>query len=351
MVKAKKLPSGNWRARVQTEVVNGKQMYESFVAETENEANFLALEFELKYKDKAKPMNLTVGGAIDKYINIKSNVLSPTTIREYKRCRKNDFPDLINTKLKDLKQEHIQIAINELSADHSPKFVRNAHGLLSTVLKMYHPHFMLNTTLPQKKDSEILIPSKDEVDKILEYVKGKDEEVPFVLGACCGLRRSEIVGLKWNCIDFKKSTARIKEARVRGEENKVVTKGTKSRAGTRTIRIFPFVIDILKKARNDSEYVSLLSGDTIYNRFNRILITLNIQHYRFHDLRHFIASAMLSMNIPKKYIADYLGHETENMIDRVYGHIMEEKKTAVEDQLEDYFTKPNATINVTDIEI
>lgn len=46
---------------------------------------------------------------------------------------------------------------------------------------------------------------------------------------------------------------------------------------------------------------------------------------------------MLSLNIPKKYIVDYVGHETENMIDKVYGHIMQSKKTSVEDQMQDYF--------------
>jgi len=44
------------------------------------------------------------------------------------------------------------------------------------------------------------------------------------------------------------------------------------------------------------------------------------------------------MNIPKNYIADYMGHETENMIDKVYGHITKEKKSKVEDQLEEYYT-------------
>ena len=47
---------------------------------------------------------------------------------------------------------------------------------------------------------------------------------------------------------------------------------------------------------------------------------------------------MLSLNVPKKYIADYVGHETENMIDQVYGHIMASKKSSVQDQLQSYFS-------------
>ena len=64
-----------------------------------------------------------------------------------------------------------------------------------------------------------------------------------------------------------------------------------------------------------------------------------LPEYRFHDLRHYTVSVMLALNIPKKYIADYVGHESENMIDEVYGHIMASKKTSVEDQMQEYFSK------------
>ena len=47
---------------------------------------------------------------------------------------------------------------------------------------------------------------------------------------------------------------------------------------------------------------------------------------------------MLSLNMPKNYIADYMGHETENMIDRVYGHIMKEAKQSFEDRVNEYYT-------------
>jgi integrase len=338
MAKAKKLPSGNWRVNLYIGKENGKRVYKSFTSPTRAEAEYEASKYRAGVKERSIPLNMSLGEAMDKYIEMKSNVLSPTTIREYKRCRNNDFKSIINEKLSNITQELIQISINELAAGHSPKLVRNAHGFLSAVFKVYNPYFILNTTLPQKKNNEIQIPSESEVTKMLIYVKDTVMEIPLYLAAVCGLRRSDICGLKWDCINLKKQTIRIKQARVKGEKNQVFDKGTKSRAGERTIRIYPFVIDVLSKEKNKDGYVTSLSGDAIYDRYDDILRNLNIQHYRFHDLRHYVASVMLSLNIPKKYIADYLGHETENMIDRVYGHIMKEKKSEVEDQLETYYT-------------
>lgn len=337
MAKAKKLPSGNWRVNLFISKENGKRQYKSFTAETAKEAEYMALEYSLLKKEQSKPDNMTVGEAMDKYIEAKSNVLSPTTIKEYKRMRKNDFDKMINARLIDVTQEKIQIQINELSATHSPKYVRNSHCFLSAVLKMYHPFFKLNTTLPKKIKPNISIPAESEVAEILNYAKGTVMEAPLYLAACCGLRRSEIVGLKWDCVNLKTNTIRIIRAKVRAEENKIVEKSTKSSAGIRTVRIYPFVAEILKSTKRNGEYVTSLSGDAIYNRFNDILIKLEIKHYRFHDLRHYTVSVMLSLNIPKKYIAEHMGHETETMIDNVYGHIMSEKKNKVEDQLEEYF--------------
>ena len=208
--KTKKLPSGNYRVQLFIGKENGKRLYKSFTADTAKEAKYMALEYELSSKDKSKPLNLTIGEAMDKYINAKSNVLSPSTVGEYKRSRNRDYTNITNTKLCDLKQEYIQIEMNEIAADHSPKTVRNIHGFLSTVLKLYHPHFILNTTLPQKNNTEILIPSEEEVCRILEDVKGTIMEAPMYLAACCGLRRSEICGLKWDCINLNKRTIKIK---------------------------------------------------------------------------------------------------------------------------------------------
>ena len=92
---------------------------------------------------------MTVGAAVDRYIESKSSILSPSTVLGYKRTKKR-MEDIIGVQLNDLTQEKIQRWVNQLAKDHAPKTVANAHGLLSAVLKEYRPSMTLRTTLPSK---------------------------------------------------------------------------------------------------------------------------------------------------------------------------------------------------------
>ena len=83
---------------------------------------------------------MTVGAAVDRYIESKSSILSPSTVLGYKRTKKR-MEDIIGVQLNDLTQEKIQRWVNQLA---------NAHGLLSAVLKEYRPSMTLRTTLPSK---------------------------------------------------------------------------------------------------------------------------------------------------------------------------------------------------------
>jgi integrase len=91
------------------------------------------------------------------------------------------------------------------------------------------------------------------------------------------------------------------------------------------------------KATSTDSYICI-KPNRITDNFRNLRKRLGIRQMRFYDLRHYLVSVMLSLNIPKKYIADYVGHEDEAMIDRVYGHIMARRKTSVEDMMYDYFS-------------
>ncbi len=349
--KITQLPSGAYHANVYSHKdENGKRVYQSFTSHdyaalVVELANFKADKKQDRINASLGKSPLTVATAMDKYIESKSAVLSPSTIVGYRKIRRNYLAMLMPLKIDDLTQEQIQIAINHEAAHLSPKTVRDAHGLLSSVLKVYKPSMILYTRLPQKEKNEIIIPEEHEVVAMIEAAKGTDMEIPIYLGACCGMRRSEISALTWDCIDFKKGTISIKSALVLNDQREFVKKGTKTTAGTRTIRMFPVVKDALLKARElaeKSETYSLgasvtVSPTLITKHFSALQQRAGTAHYRFHDLRHYAVSVMLSLNIPKNYIADYVGHETENMIDRVYGHILKSKKTSVENIINNYY--------------
>lgn len=124
-------------------------------ADTKKEAKFLAATYNLKRREV--PKDITVGDAIDGYIASKENVLSSTTIAEYRQIHRNKLKRLMDIPLNKLDNIIIQQAINEDTAKLSTKSIRNSHGLLLTALKMYLPDFVLRTTLPIK---HIIVPEE-----------------------------------------------------------------------------------------------------------------------------------------------------------------------------------------------
>ena len=341
MAKAKKLPSGAWRTLVfsHTETVDGKKIkkYESFTAETKKESEFLAAEFSVTRKKKKDPLNITVGEAIDRYIEMKDAVLSPSTVREYKQERRNCLQGLMDKKLIELTHEVVQKEINKESALRSPKSVKNSHGLLSASLREFYPEFVLRTTLPSKKKINTYIPTKKEIDTLLAITKDTSLYVPILLASCLGLRRSEICALKWESVDFKKNTIRIEKAKVLDENNSWVIKDPKSYAGNRILLMPKIICETLSKEERVSEYIINIKPSTITLQFVRLLESENMNHFRFHDLRHYYASVMLALNIPDKYAMERMGHATNTMLKNIYQHTMDEKNNDINKILNSYF--------------
>ena len=338
MVKIQRLPSGNYRARVH--IGNGK--YKSITGKDKKAVQLEAAQLEASVSnDYSSTEALTVGEAMHRYIETKRNVLSVTSVREYNRMANNSLSEIRDININRLTQAQVQAAINAEALNHAPKTVRSTHGFLAAVLNMYRPNFSLNTTLPQKEKKNVLIPTEDEIQALLKLVKGTEAEIPIALAACCGMRRSEICGLRWSNVDLNKGTVRISETKLKDSDNNLVqAKRTKSTSSTRTIRLYPFILDALKNAPRSGEFVTDLKPEQVYKRFKKAMETVNPEaNYTFHELRHYFVSVALSLNIPKSYIADIVGHKSEAMIDQVYGHIMSERKTEMEDKLQEYFSK------------
>lgn len=333
----------SWRIKVYV----GNKKYRSVTGATRAEAIQKAEKLQaelLAEREKQKSDNpyddLTVAEAMERYVEAKKNALSPKTYREYTQTRKNSLKLLHDIKIGELTQEQVQIAVGEAAVDHEPKTVRNMHGLLSSALKMFRPDFILHTKLPQKKKPDIIIPTEADVVTLLTEVRGTDIDAPVHLAALCGMRMSEILGLRWEKIDFEKKAICVCAAKVRDIDNNIVLKGTKSTAGERMIKMLPAVETALRRTREampGSEFVTDLKSNNIYDRYQKALKAVCDKHYTFHELRHYAASVMIMLGIPVKYIADYLGHETEDMVNRVYGHIMADKKDEMFDRLASYY--------------
>lgn len=338
-VKITQLPSGNYNARVYDYTdAQGKRHYQSLTARTKSEVKRMIADFLTNHKrEKVDGDDMTLGEAVDRYIDSKANILSPSTVRGYRVIRRNRYTDLMSAPVSSI-TTMMQQAINDDSLQHSPKTVRNGYGLISSAIHLSMPDKNFNILLPQKVKPQIIIPTESEMHTLLAYIKGTDLEIPVMLGAFCGMRRSEISALKWSDIDLVKGFLSIHSAIVMNDQNEFVVKGTKTTSGTRTVKIFTPVLNLLRRISHDTEFVTNLSPDKISNQFFATLERANIRHFRFHDLRHYAVSVMLSLNMPKKYIADYVGHHSEKMIDEVYGHIMIDAQTQFMTAVDQYYT-------------
>ena len=327
-----KLPSGMYRCQV---MVDGKRV--SVVEESPALAQAKAVAMKAGLIEKKKiGSSMTVGEAIDRYIESKDAVLSPSTIAGYKRVRKNALQGIMDVEIAELRQEDVQREINRMSKDKSPKSVRNAHGLLSAALAAYRPDMILRTTMPQKRRYEAAIPSGEDIEKIMGAAKGTRMELPVLLAIWLGLRASEIRGITWDCING--NTLHIRQAIVEGEDGPTV-KGTKTYSGNRKIRVPGYIMGLINAQPKTDEYVVHMSRHGMYKGFCRLCDKAGLPHYRFHDLRHGNASVMLALGIPDKYAMERMGHATNNMLKTVYQHTMGEKRQEVDDAVDEYFTK------------
>ena len=328
----KQKENGKWLVQVQ---VDGKRRSKEF--ETKEEALYWASGIKTGHKEATrKPSSLTVEKAIEKYIETKSAILSPSTVRGYKGIKESRIEEIKTTQLSDLTQDKIQRWVNSLSRSHSPKTVANAHGLISAVLREYHPDMVLHTTLPQKVRPDIQIPTEAELIRIIDAARGTKYELPITLAIWLGLRQSEIVGLTWSCI--KGDTLQIRQAIVMGEDGPT-QKGTKSYSGKREIRLPSYIQNLLAEQPRKNEFIVNLSGKAIYSGFSRICEKAGVSHFRFHDLRHANASVMLAVGVPDKYSMKRMGHATNNMLKTTYQHTIKEKELAFDQTIDTEFEK------------
>jgi len=329
MAKARKLPSGNWNIRV-GDGKGGKA--KSFTAPTKKEVELMAAEY---VNAKRKPItDKTIGEAIDEYIELKGNILSPTTVDGYRRTKRNDLSSVCFIRLCDFTSSDAQRLVNQLAAKKSPKTVRNAFGLLSSVFHVYAPDIRLNVTLPQKQRQFREYP---EVKNIITVFRDSPIELPVLLALWEGLRMSEIRGLKKTDINGDIMTIHSVIVTVDGKD--IEKSQTKTYKSTRQLKLPQRIMDLIAALPTEQEYLTTFSGQAIYKRFSRTLEAAGMPHIRFHDLRHLNASVMLALGVPDKYAMERGGWSSPTIMRSVYQHTFDAERLAIDKKIDTYFNE------------
>ena len=171
----RRLPSGNYQIR---EMHNGKVYTKTVNHKPSNrEATLLVAALYMKEECENKTFLIYA----QRYIDIKQNVLSPSTIYCYEKILNYITESFKKIQINDITIADVQEEINDYAKSHSPKSVRNFSGFIIAVLKMFRPSMIINVTLPQKVKNEPYIPSEDDVNRLLEAAKDSRYELTLYL--------------------------------------------------------------------------------------------------------------------------------------------------------------------------
>ena len=274
------------------------------------------------------------------YSNLSNGVIIPY-FRKY------------GTTLEDLAAKDIQQFYLEQRKRVSGCTVIHYHAIIHKALK-YAVKLDLITTNPadrvERPKKERYVASfydADEVNALFQAARGTNLEIPILLGAFYGLRRSEVIGLKWDAIDFERNTITVQHTvtscNVDGKNMLVAADRTKTKSSMRTLPLVPFMKERLlqqKKVQAENrklcgrsyikdymgyvcvnEIGAILKPNYISTSFPKLLETNGLRHIRFHDLRHSCASLMLANGVPMKQIQEWLGHSDFSTTANIYAHL------------------------------
>lgn len=325
-MKAKKLPSGKFRARTRYKE-DGIWKSKSFTASNKSDAEFAALQWKKTHAGD----DITVGRAIERYIDDRNSVLSITTIKNYRQmvqyfeCIKNVYAD-------DITSQDIQRLIGEFSTNGaSPKTIRNRIGFLISVLETAVDK-KFKFTFPKRAPYKHSVPDDEDLKLLIDNADG-ELKLAIMLSAFCTLRRGEICALRGADIRDGKVYVHADMVHVAGKEwlYKPIPKTMQS---IRSVDVPPSVLEIIPDVADD-EFIFSSNPNMITNYFVRLRTSLNMP-YRFHDLRAYAASMRSDLNIPSVYIQRDGGWRGDSILKSSYEHALQDRRKKYAHIVNDY---------------
>lgn len=293
---------------------------------------------------------------LNSYLQVKKQQVEPITINAYTKqasCISNYFKNM-RIKLKDLKPYHIEGFYRTLyERGLSGNSVLHYHILIRECLQYAFKNDFVNFNVADKVDRpktegyKASFYSIEEIEKLFDCIKDNECKLPIMLTAMYGFRRSEVLGLKWEAIDFENKLVYVKhkivETRLDGKRYIQMSDKMKTKTSNRTLPLLPQAEELLLKQKAlieankqmlgkcyNKKYLDYVCVDNIgrlilpnrlTHNFIKIIKRNQLRHIRFHDLRHSCASIMLKKGVPMKQIQEWLGHADFGTTANIYSHL------------------------------
>jgi integrase len=308
---------------------------------------------------------MTVGEYLERWLkdSVRSTVRTSTYERHEGIVRTHLNPALGRIKVKNLTPAHVRgLHREKLDAELAPATVRKIHSTLHKALaQAVSDGLILRNAAaikaPRPDPEEIHPLCADEASALLEAARGERFEALYMLAITTGLRRGELLGLRWRDVDLEYGVLRVGRALVR-EGGRYRLGETKTKRGHRSIRLTYQAVSALgaHRKRQLEERIRLaglyedhdlifatqkgtpLNPENLVKRsFKPLLERAGLQEIRFHDLRHTCATLLLGRGVHPKLVQELLGHATIAMTLDTYSHFLpsmgDQTARAMEDTL------------------
>ena len=290
------------------------------------------------------------------YLDIKKDQIEPVTINMYNKLSEVIIKYFKNMKLKlkDLKPFHIEgFYKSQYERGLSSNSVVKYHILIRECLQYAFVNDLVVSNVadkvkrPKVNKFKASFYSIEEIEKLFEVIKEHECRLPIMLTAMYGFRRSEVIGLKWEAVDFDKKLISVQhkviETKIDGKIELYKSNKLKNETSNRILPLLPQAENLLLEKKRqiennktmlgkqyDNQYLDYVCVDNmgrlirpgrLTHSFCKILKQNNLKHIRFHDLRHSCASIMLANGVPMKQIQEWLGHADFGTTANIYSHL------------------------------
>jgi integrase len=351
----RKRKDGRWEGRYTAshDPETGKPIYKNVLGKTQSEVKEKlkkAIENAEKV-DIVKANCFTVGQWLDLWLETYAKLkIRPSSYQTYQGFISNHVKPAIGgiplSKLTtmDLQQLYKKLLengrVDRIEAKSKPKglsakTVRNIHQMISSACtfaveqKLILSNPASGCALPRVERKEMKTIPADQLASFFDEAKDSGVYEMYYIDLATGLRRGELLGLKWDDVDLKNGILHIRRQIMR-QNGAVVEAPLKTKNSYRSIAIPPDAIEVLKAQRSKtcgSEYVfpspngGPISPDSVLHMLQRVLKRAGLERVRFHDLRHTFATLALQNGVDVKTVSGMLGHYSAGFTLDTYAHV------------------------------
>lgn len=352
-----------WEARYSAGIDpgTGKQIQRSISGKTQKEvaAKLKSITASIDAGTYIAPCKLKLGDWLDIWSKEYLKGVKQSTVDSYNtQIRVHIKPALGATRIEALTAHAIQSFYNKLGeptkdkAGLSPKSIKNVHGVLHKALNqaVANGYIRVNPSeacvLPKIQKAQISPLDRSQVKAFINQLPMEEYKNLYKVALFTGMRQSELLGLTWDCINFKNNTIKVNK-QLQEKKGKYFFTSPKNNK-ERTITAANSVIEALQNEQLQQKANKLKYGEmfnnplnlvftdplgknlvhrTVVKHFKKLVIQIGVPDARFHDLRHTYAVMALQAGDDVKTVQETLGHATAAFTLEVYSHVTQDMKT------------------------